>query len=212
MRSVRGGGQNRILFSCSIRVHSRAGPAPASLSGVPTGRFKNCKICRRGSAPGRIESPNVRESGCAAMRRFGGVGSISPGPGILRYLADPRGMVRLVDTRRLSATVCDALRHRPRWRAMAHLSRDGAGRGSLGCSAMFRLTGSGGHGRLSSGTAAGSAVSSSHCLRSEGIFSREPGRVPGAGAGIRAGKGSVTAPGVPLTAAYCPGRCTGGAG
>jgi len=29
-------------------------------------------------------------------------------------------------------------------------------------------------------------------------FSREPGRVPGAGAGIRAGKGSVTAPGVPV--------------
>ena len=89
----------------------------------------------------------------------------------------------------------------PRWRAMAHLSRDGAGRGSLGCSAMFRLTGSRGPGRLSSGTAAGSAVSSSHCLRSEGIFSREPGRVPGAGAGIRAGKGSVTAPGVPVRVA-----------
>jgi len=84
---------------------------------------------------------------------------------------------------------------------MAHLSRDGAGRGSLGCSAMFRLTGSRGPGRISSGTAAGSAVSSSHCLRSEGIFSREPGRVPGAGAGIRAGKGSVTAPGVPVRVA-----------
>ena len=78
------------------------------------------------------------------------------------------------------------------------LSRAG---GSLGCSAMFRLTGSRGPGRLSSGTAAGSAVSSSHCLRSEGIFSREPGRVPGAGAGIRAGKGSVTAPGVPVRVA-----------
>ena len=78
------------------------------------------------------------------------------------------------------------------------LSRAG---GSLGCSAMFRLTGSRGPGRLSSGTAAGSAVSSSHCLRSEGIFSREPGRVPGAGAGIRAVKGSVRAPGVPVRVA-----------
>ena len=111
--------------------------------------------------------------------------------------------------RRYSSLECDGMR---RFATPSPVARDGAGRGSLGCSAMFRLTGSGGHGRLSSGTAAGSAVSSSHCLRSEGIFSREPGRVPGAGAGIRAGKGSVTAPGVPLTAAYCPGRCTGGAG
>ncbi len=78
------------------------------------------------------------------------------------------------------------------------MSRDGAGRGSLGCSAMFRLTGSGGPGRLSSGTAAGSAALASHCFALGGIFFREPGRVPGAGAGIRAGKGSVRAPDVPV--------------
>ena len=84
--------------------------------------------------------------------------------------------------------------------------------GSLGCSAMFRLTGSGGPGRLSSGTAAGSAALASHCFALGGIFFREPGRLPGAGARIRAGKGSVRAPGVPLTAAYCPGRGTGGRG
>ena len=82
-----------------------------------------------------------------------------------------------------------------------------AAAGLRGC-AMWRYVApcrgpeiSGGPGRLSSGTAAGSAVSSSHCLRSEGIFSREPGRVPGAGAGIRAGKGSVRAPGVPVRVA-----------
>ena len=62
-----------------------------------------------------------------------------------------------------------------------------------------------GPGRLSSGTAAGSAALASHCFASGGIFFREPGRLPGAGARIRAGKGSVRAPGVPLTAAYCPG-------
>ena len=59
--------------------------------------------------------------------------------------------------------------------------------GSLGCSAMFRLTGSGGPGRISSGTAAGSAALASHCFASGGIFFREPGRLPGAGARIRAG-------------------------
>ena len=82
-----------------------------------------------------------------------------------------------------------------------------AAAGLRGC-AMWRYVApcrgpeiSGGPGRLSSGTAAGSAASSSHCLRSEGIFSREPGRVPGAGAGIRAGKGSVRAPGVPVRVA-----------
>ena len=86
-----------------------------------------------GSRADRIpERERVRVRRYAPVR---GVGSISPGPRILRYLADPRGMVRLVDTRRLSATVCDALRHLPRWRAMAHLSRNVAGRGSLGCSA-----------------------------------------------------------------------------
>ena len=57
---------------------------------------------------------------------------------------------------------------------------------------------SGGPGRLSSGTAAGSAALASHCFASGGIFFREPGRLPGAGARIRAGKGSVRAPDVPV--------------
>jgi len=57
---------------------------------------------------------------------------------------------------------------------------------------------SGGPGRISSGTAAGSAALASHCFALGGIFFREPGRVPGAGAGIRAGKGSVRAPDVPV--------------
>ena len=74
--------------------------------------------------------------------------------------------------------------------------------GSLGCSAMFRLTGSRGPGRLSSGTAAGSAALPSHCFASGGIFFREPGRLPGAGARIRAGKGSVQAQSVP--GMFCP--------
>ena len=43
----------------------------------------------------------------------------------------------------------------------------------------------------------------------EDFFCRS-GRFPGAGARIRAGAGAVTAPGVPLTAAYCPGRGTYG--
>ena len=43
-----------------------------------------------------------------------------------------------------------------------------------------------------------------------GGFSVGEGRSPGAGARIRAGAGTVTAPGVPLTAAYCPGRGTYG--
>ena len=55
---------------------------------------------------------------------------------------------------------------------------------------------SGGPGRISSGTAAGSAALASHCFASGGIFFREPGRLPGAGARIRAGKGSGRAPGV----------------
>jgi len=46
---------------------------------------------------------------------------------------------------------------------------------------------SGGPGRISSGTAAGSAALASHCFASGGIFFREPGRLPGAGARIRAG-------------------------
>ena len=57
---------------------------------------------------------------------------------------------------------------------------------------------SGGPGRISSGTAAGSAALASHCFASGGIFFREPGRLPGAGARIRAGKGSVRAPDVPV--------------
>ena len=91
-----------------------------------------------------------------------------------------------------------------------------AAAGLRGC-AMWRYVApcrgpeiSGGPGRISSGTAAGSAALSSHCFALGGIFFREPGRLPGAGARIRAGKGSVRAPGVPLTAAYCPGRGTGG--
>ena len=171
-----------------------------SLQGRPAGRLAL-------SRDGTVWYGMTRRE-CAAMRRFGGSKPISPGPARryssvecdgMRRFATPSPMARPGRVARYGAPValCRAL------------SRAG---GSLGCSAMFRLTGSRGPGRLSSGTAAGSAVSSSHCLRSEGIFSREPGRVPGAGARIRAGKGSVTAPGVPLTAAYCPGRCTGGAG
>jgi len=183
MRSVRGGGQNRILFSCSIRVHSRAGPAPASLSGVHTGRFKNCKVCRRGSAPGRDRIPNVRESGCAAMRRFGGSGRYRPGRGYCDILRIPgHGSAR-----RYSSVECDGMR---RFATPSPVARDGAPvaqcRGP-GLPRVFRLTGSGGHGRLSSGTAAGSATLASHCFALGGIFFREPGRLPGAGARIRAG-------------------------
>ena len=61
---------------------------------------------------------------------------------------------------------------------------------------------SGGPGRISSGTAAGSAALASHCFASGGIFFREPGRLPGAGARIRAGKGSVQAQSVP--GMFCP--------
>jgi hypothetical protein len=64
------------------------------------------------------------------------------------------------------------------------LSRAG---GSLGCSAMFRLTGSRGPGRLSSGTAAGSAALPSHCFHCLGHFSVGSGRFPRACCGIRAG-------------------------
>jgi hypothetical protein len=68
-----------------------------------------------------------------------------------------------------------------------------AAAGLRGC-AMWRYVApcrgpeiSGGPGRLSSGTAAGSAALSSHCFALGGIFFREPGRLPGAGARIRAG-------------------------
>ena len=117
----------------------------------------------------------------------------------MRRFASPSPMARPGRVARYGAPVAQC-------RAMARAG------GSLGCSAMFRLTGSRGPGRLSSGTAAGSAALPSHCFALGGIFSREPGRSPGAGAGIRAGKGSVRAPGVPLTAAYCPGGGTGGRG
>ena len=122
------------------------------------------------------------------MARYG---SVRRGSGVRRF-ASPSPMARPGRVARYGAPValCRAL------------SRAG---GSLGCSAMFRLTGSRGPGRLSSGTAAGSAALASHCFALGGIFFREPGRLPGAGARIRAGKGSVRAPGVPLTAAYCPG-------
>ena len=70
--------------------------------------------------------------------------------------------------------------------------------GSLGCSAMFRLTGSRGPGRISSGTAAGSAALPSHCFHCLGHFSVGSGRFPRACCGIRAVKGSVRAPGVPV--------------
>ena len=112
------------------------------------------------------------------MVRFAG------GRGVRRF-ASPSPMARPGRVARYGAPVAQC-------RAMA---RPG---GSLGCSAMFRLTGSRGPGRLSSGTAAGSATLASHCFPLGGIFFREPGRLPGAGAGIRAGKGSVRAPDVPV--------------
>ena len=117
------------------------------------------------------------------MVRFAG------GRGVRRF-ASPSPMARPGRVARYGAPVAQC-------RAMA---RPG---GSLGCSAMFRLTGSRGPGRLSSGTAAGSATLASHCFPLGGIFFREPGSSPGAGARIRAGKGSVTAPDVPVPVTVC---------
>lgn len=94
------------------------------------------------------------------MVRFAG------GRGVRRF-ASPSPMARPGRVARYGAPValCRAL------------SRAG---GSLGCSAMFRLTGSRGPGRLSSGTAAGSAALTSHCFHQAGFFSgnRAAFRVP----------------------------------
>ncbi len=120
-------------------------------------------------------------------------------PEVVRYVSLCFAMFRSL--LRLGPPALSRRRRSSRLRDVAlcrALSRAG---GSLGCSAMFRLTGSRGPGRLSSGTAAGSAALASHCFPLGGIFFREPGRLPGAGAGIRAGKGSVRAPGVPVRVA-----------
>jgi hypothetical protein len=127
MRSVGSGGRNRLVPSGFGRGCPRAGSAfalgfgspPGSLSGVHTGRFKNCKVCRRGSAPGRDRIPNVRESGCAAMRRFGGSGRYRPGRGYCDILRIPgHGSAR-----RYSSVECDGMR---RFATPSPVARDGA--------------------------------------------------------------------------------------
>ena len=118
---------------------------------------------------------------CAAMRRYtsgrgaryGSLWFGSPGVGVRRF-ASPSPMARPGRVARYGAPVAQC-------RAMA---RPG---GSLGCSAMFRLTGSRGPGRISSGTAAGSAALPSHCFHCLGHFSVGSGRFPRACCGIRAG-------------------------
>ena len=190
-----------------------------SLQGRPAGLWRILQSLQ--STPGvhraslRGDPPAV--SHCPAMARH-------DIPGVRRYAPLCAGSgfpVWLVMVRFAGGQGCVASRHlllpveEPGliWRVFSRGSRSGntgpshnvalcramarAG-GSLGCSAMFRLTGSGGPGRISSGTAAGSAALASHCFASGGIFFREPGRLPGAGARIRAGKGSVRAPGVPV--------------
>jgi hypothetical protein len=129
--------------------------------------------------------------------RYGSLWFGSPGSGVRRFASpSPAGggtgpdMARILPGSRSENT--GPSHNVALCRAMARAG------GSLGCSAMFRLTGSGGPGRISSGTAAGSAALPSHCFASGGIFFREPGRLPGAGARIRAGKGSVRAPDVPV--------------
>lgn len=122
------------------------------------------------------ERESIRVRRYATVR---GSKPISPGPGILRYLADPRGTVRVVDTRRLSATVCDTL-HGRICRPMSHLSRSGR---------VSRSTGSG----LGTGSSGRNAIRSGtppvckllDMVRSAGLFrsrcnpARHAGRLPG---------------------------------
>ena len=137
---------NRHKFRVGVHASSRSGSTLGSLSGSSraVSKLQNLPEGFGSLTRSDLERERIRSVG------------------VHRYAP-----VRVVDTRRLSASVCVALRHPPRWRspgewrAMAHPSRDVAGRGApLTCPAMSRLTGSGGPGRLSGGGCSRCIVSS----------------------------------------------------
>jgi hypothetical protein len=119
MQSVGSGVENRLVPSGLNCICPRYRIPSRIPIGGPYGPVQNCKICRRGSAPGRIGSLNVRESGCAAMRRFGGRNRYRPDRGSCDILRIPgHGSAR-----RYSSVECDGMR---RFATPSPVARDGA--------------------------------------------------------------------------------------